>query len=70
MSAFFRDRTITLTTTKTTGWLWWKRTVPVSRTYLGSGTVWRDLETGHRADVDTETQLSATAWLAALNEEW
>lgn len=37
-----------ITITFKVGMLWWKRTL--TRTFRGSGTVWRDIETGRRPE--------------------
>ena len=52
------DQKITLTHTE--GFWWWKHSV--QRTYVGSGTVWHDVETGRRPDTDIEAQLAYIAW--------
>lgn len=44
--------------TVTSGWWLWATT----RTFEGSGTVWRDVDTGHRGCTSTEAHLAAIAW--------
>lgn len=56
------ERDITLTTERRIGWFWNRQTVKTTQTYRGHSTVWRDVETGRRANTYTEAILSDMEW--------
>ena len=62
------DSDITLESWEYYGFLWLKRR-RVFTTYRGSGTVWRNLETGKRCPTWLEADLADIAWKRKQDEK-